>query len=156
MVCRDVIARQVLDDAIQALKSSIDIAIFDAANITKARRRRILDRMHGEQMYGQVREAADKSRFLGQYTIEGSREERRSAVIKPCPPMAVCTPQVIFIESIVTNPEIIESNVNETLLRSPEYRDMSQVSHRTLSVRVRVSGKHHVLAPPHADARGSQ
>jgi hypothetical protein len=58
----------------------------------------------------------------------------------------VCTPQVIFIESIVTNPEIIESNVNETLLRSPEYRDMSQVSHRTFSI----------PASAHADARGSQ
>lgn len=52
---RDVIARQVLDDAIEALKSSIDIAIFDAANITRGRRKRIIDRMTGEELYGQVR-----------------------------------------------------------------------------------------------------
>lgn len=141
------IARQVLDDAIQALKSSIDIAIFDAANITKARRRRILDRMHGEQMYGQVREAADGSRFPAPRHIRKNRV--RSVDLQSltfCPLTAMCTPQVIFIESIVTNPEIIESNVNETLLRSPEYRDMSQVSHRTFSI----------PASAHADARGSQ
>ena len=35
--------------------------------------------------------------------------------------------QVIFIESICTIPELIENNIHQTILRSPEYRDMPQV-----------------------------
>ena len=83
---RGQIAAQVLNDAIEQLKSSIDIAVFDAANCTRNRRKWLTD---------QVKEA-------GLYA------------------------QVIFIESICTSPEIFESNIHQTILRSPEYRDMSQ------------------------------
>lgn len=51
---RNQIAQQVLGDAIEALRSSVDIAVFDAANCTKRRRKWIVDTVRETDLYAQA------------------------------------------------------------------------------------------------------
>jgi hypothetical protein len=50
------IAGKVLEDVLEALRTDIDIAVFDAANCTRARRRWIRQQVQDAGLYAQVRE----------------------------------------------------------------------------------------------------
>jgi hypothetical protein len=52
--CRNQIAEHVLDDAIEALKTSVDIVVFDAANSTQQRRKWISEKVQAADLYAQV------------------------------------------------------------------------------------------------------
>lgn len=78
------IAAKVLQEMIDELRSSIDIAVFDAANCTRARRRWIRQQVQEAGLYAQT----------------------------------------IFIESQCEDDGLIASNIHQTILRSPEVRDV--------------------------------
>ncbi|CAF1220841.1 unnamed protein product [Adineta ricciae] len=77
--------QQALDDACQYLSEDGEVAIFDATNISRERRR-----------------------FIHNYCTQTHSF------------------RVFFVESICDSQEIIEANIKEVKLKSPDYKDLSQ------------------------------
>jgi broad specificity phosphatase PhoE len=63
----------------------------------------------------------DPSAEVGIYDATNTTRERRSAIQKRC---LAAGHQVVFIESICNDPAIVEANIRENKLRSPDYVGM--------------------------------
>jgi len=78
-LARQELALEALEDLLEWVSNAGDIAIYDATNSTRKRRRDIRERCEAEGL------------------------------------------QVVFIESVCTDPTIVEANIRETKARSPDY-----------------------------------
>jgi hypothetical protein len=87
---------------------------FDSANVQGARARLHMAIAALDDMLNFMKEDG----VVAIYDATNSTRERRSMILKRCEQENV---QVVFVESICTDPALVEKNIRETKLTSPEY-----------------------------------
>jgi broad specificity phosphatase PhoE len=108
---RQAMADAALGEMVEALRTRLDVAIFDATNTTKNRRAWLQRRLDEE--FSLAGDAPEGTSARARAASEASTGDHHATE-------SLC--QLVFIESICTDEEIVRANVRATKLKSPDYQ----------------------------------